>query len=45
MHKSVSSMLYNGYAPTTGYASAREAVAKYYNMPEAPVTSDVSTIL
>ncbi|XP_014116025.1 PREDICTED: tyrosine aminotransferase isoform X2 [Pseudopodoces humilis] len=28
---------YNGYAPSVGYQSCREAVAAYYNCPEAPL--------
>ncbi|XP_015283701.1 PREDICTED: tyrosine aminotransferase [Gekko japonicus] len=28
---------YNGYAPSVGYQSCREAVAKYYTCPEAPL--------
>ncbi|XP_076204955.1 tyrosine aminotransferase isoform X2 [Aptenodytes patagonicus] len=28
---------YNGYAPSVGYQSCREAVATYYNCPEAPL--------
>ncbi|XP_066050649.1 tyrosine aminotransferase isoform X2 [Chamaea fasciata] len=30
---------YNGYAPSVGYQSCREAVAAYYNCPEAPLTA------
>uniref|UniRef100_A0A8D0GDV6 Tyrosine aminotransferase n=1 Tax=Sphenodon punctatus TaxID=8508 RepID=A0A8D0GDV6_SPHPU len=33
---------YNGYAPSVGYQSCREAVAAYYSCPEAPLeTQDV----
>jgi len=43
MQKSISTMLYNGYAPTTGYKNARQAVADYYAGPEAPLTAEVQT--
>lgn len=42
IQKSVSSMFFNGYAPTVGYEKARAAVASYYTTPEAPVTSAVN---
>lgn len=35
--ESVLTMQYNGYAPSTGYREAREAVARYTTRPEAPV--------
>lgn len=36
---SVNSMKYNGYGPTTGYESARKAVAEYSSTSEAPLES------
>lgn len=30
---------HNGYPPSVGYQSARDAIAKHYSIPEAPVTA------
>lgn len=37
MKEALDSGRYNGYAPSVGYQSCREAVAAYYNCPEAPL--------
>ncbi|XP_042741778.1 tyrosine aminotransferase isoform X3 [Lagopus leucura] len=37
MKEALDSGHYNGYAPSVGYQSCREAVAAYYNCPEAPL--------
>ena len=34
---------YNGYGHSSGLPEAREAVAKEFNRPRAPLTSEVST--
>jgi len=41
VQKSIAAMAFNGYAPTTGYLDAREAVAEYYSCEAAPLTSQV----
>lgn len=38
--ESVMSMQFNGYAPSTGYKKAREAVARYALKDEAPVSAE-----
>lgn len=42
IQNAVTSMRFNGYAPTVGYAEAREAVAEYYSTEAAPVSPNVS---
>ncbi|XP_060643973.2 tyrosine aminotransferase [Anolis sagrei] len=37
MKAALDSGKYNGYAPSTGYLSSREVVARYYSCPEAPL--------
>ncbi|XP_021264684.1 tyrosine aminotransferase isoform X3 [Numida meleagris] len=37
MKEALDSGRYNGYAPSVGYQSCREAVAAYYSCPEAPL--------
>ncbi|CAG7728770.1 unnamed protein product, partial [Allacma fusca] len=39
VQKSLTSMIHNGYAPANGYLKAREAVAEYYSVPEAPLSA------
>ncbi|XP_056621685.1 tyrosine aminotransferase [Triplophysa dalaica] len=39
MKKAIDSNKYNGYAPSVGYQKSREAVANFYNRPEAPLES------
>ncbi|XP_003227448.2 tyrosine aminotransferase [Anolis carolinensis] len=37
MKTALDSRKYDGYAPSTGYLSSRDVVAKYYSCPEAPL--------
>ncbi|XP_053305188.1 tyrosine aminotransferase [Spea bombifrons] len=37
MKEAIDSHKYNGYAPSIGYLSSRDVIAKYYTCPEAPL--------
>ncbi|XP_072135182.1 tyrosine aminotransferase [Mobula birostris] len=39
MKEAVDSGKFNGYAPSTGYQSSRDAVANFYSCPESPLTA------
>ncbi|CAL8102320.1 unnamed protein product [Orchesella dallaii] len=38
IQNAITSMKFNGYAPTVGYGEARAAVAEYYSTPSSPVS-------
>jgi len=41
IQNAITSMMFNGYAPTVGYGEARAAVAEYYSTPSSPVSPNV----
>lgn len=43
--KNVKSQRFNGYAPTSGRPEAKQALARYYSLPNNPLTPDVSIAL
>ncbi|XP_077371646.1 tyrosine aminotransferase isoform X2 [Festucalex cinctus] len=40
MKDAIDSHQYNGYAPSVGYLKSRQAVAKFYSCPEAPLEAE-----